>query len=196
MSIELKASVREIIGKKSKNLRKEGIVPGNLQGRNIENVSIQIDQKALQVALKQSGTTKIIDLDVDGTKYEVLLREVLRTSNQQHFVHVEFYAPDMTVAAKTTVPVRTIGESALVTAGGILVTPQSNLELAALPKVLPEFIEIDVSVLKEFSDVITVASLPEVEGVTYLSPAGTALAYIAETRATRAAAAAEKAADA
>ena len=192
MSITLKAAKREIVGKKSKKLRREAIVPGNLQGRKIENVNIQIAQKDLQVAIKAAGTTNIIELDVDGAKHEVLLREVLRTANQQHFVHVEFYAPDMNVAVKTSVPVKVVGDNKLITAGGILVTPQSNLELAALPKALPEFIEVDISSLESFSDVITVASLPAIENVEYLSSAGTALAYIAETRATRSATADEK----
>lgn len=192
MSITLKAAKREIVGKKSKKLRREAIVPGNLQGRKIENVNIQIEEKALQVAIKAAGTTNIIELDVDGTKHEVLLREVLRTTNQQHFVHVEFYAPDMDTAVKTSVPVKVVGDNKLITAGGILVTPQSNIELAALPKALPEFIEIDISTIQSFTDVITVASLPALENVEYLSAPGTSLAYIAETRATRAAAAAEK----
>ena len=79
----------------------------------------------------------------------------------------------MDLAVKTSVPVRVKGDSKLITAGGILVTPQSNLEISALPKALPEFIEVDISTLKSFSDVITVGSLPAIEGVEYLSPAGT-----------------------
>ena len=55
MSITLKAAKREIVGKKSKKLRREAIVPGNLQGRKIENVNIQIDEKDLQVAIKAAG---------------------------------------------------------------------------------------------------------------------------------------------
>ncbi|WDE97876.1 50S ribosomal protein L25 [Lentisphaera profundi] len=189
MSIILKAAKREIVGKKSKQLRREAIVPGNLQGRKIENINIQLAERDLQVAIKAAGTTNIIDLDIDGTVHEVLLREVIRTTSQQHYIHVEFYAPDMNTPVKTSVPVKATGESPLVTSGGILVTPQSNLELSALPKALPAFIEIDISVLQKFSDVITVASLPAIEGVDFLSPAGTALAYIAETRATRSASA-------
>ena len=194
MSIELKAAKREALGGKVKALRKTGVVPGNLQGRNIENVNIQINEKDLQGALKASGTTNIIDLDVDGTKYEVLLREVERTPNQQHFTHVEFYAPDMNVAVRTTVKLKFVGESKLVVAGGILVTPSSEIEVSALPKALPEFIQIDTSDLKDFSDVITVGSLPKIEGVNFTGSAGTALAYVAETRATRAAKAADQAA--
>ena len=192
MSIELKAAKREIVGKAYKKLRKDALVPGNLQGRKIENVNIQIAERDLQKAINEAGTTNIINLDIDGTSHEVLLREVVRTTNQQHFIHVEFYAPDMDLAVKTSVPVRVKGDSKLITAGGILVTPQSNLEISALPKALPEFIEIDISNLQSFSDVVTVGSLPAIEGVEYLSPAGTSLAYVAETRATRAAAAAEK----
>ena len=193
MSITLTATKREIIGKKVKNLRKQAIVPGNLLGRNIENISIQVNERELQAALKAAGTTKIIDLDLDGTTYEVLLREVTRTASQQHFVHFELYAPDMTIAVNTTVKINFVGESALVTAGGILVTPQSSIEVSALPKALPESIDVDVSVLEKFSDVVTVGSLKAVEGVTFTGSAGQALAYVAETRATRAAAAAAKA---
>ena len=193
MSITLTATKREIIGKKVKNLRKQAIVPGNLLGRNIENISIQVNARELQAALKAAGTTKIIDLDLDGTTYEVLLREVTRTASQQHFVHFELYAPDMTIAVNTTVKINFVGESALVTAGGILVTPQSSIEVSALPKALPESIDVDVSVLEKFSDVVTVGSLKAVEGVTFTGSAGQALAYVAETRATRAAAAAAKA---
>ena len=195
MSIALTASKREVIGKKVKNLRKQSIIPGNLLGRNIDNISIQVNERELQVALKAAGTTKIIDLDVDGTVHEVLLRDVNRTLCQQHFVHFEFYAPDMNIPVNTNVAIKFIGESDLVTAGGILVTPQSSLEVSALPKALPEFIEVDVSGLKKFSDVVTVASLPAIEGISFTGAAGTAVAYVAETRATRSASAAEKTAE-
>ena len=58
-------------------------------GCKIDNINIQIAERDLQSAIKEAGTTNIT-LDVDGTTHEVLLREVIRTTNQQHFIHVEF----------------------------------------------------------------------------------------------------------
>ena len=62
---------------KAKKLRREGFVTGNIFGREIkESIPVKIVKKDLDKLLKTSSKGSQIMLDVDGTKYDVLIKDV------------------------------------------------------------------------------------------------------------------------
>ena len=62
---------------KAKKLRREGFVTGNIFGREIkESIPVKIVKKDLDKLLKTSNKGSQIMLDVDGTKYDVLIKDV------------------------------------------------------------------------------------------------------------------------
>lgn len=195
MSITLQAQKREVIGKKVKVLRREGLVTGEVYGKKFGNLSIQIDAIALRSALKEAGTTEFITLEVEGEKaVEVLAKEIIRGIDGKSFVNADFIAIDMDSPMKVVVPVKLTGESPLIAAGGILVAGATAIEVEALPKLIPSKLVVDTSVIADFSEPITVATLALPEGVKAVTNAATTVAAVAETRASRAAKAAAKAA--
>ena len=89
--IELQVATREILGKKVRFLRRQGIIPVHLFGHDVESVALQCDATQLQQGLAQAGKTKIISLILDKAKKprNVVVREIQRNPQTGEVLHVE-----------------------------------------------------------------------------------------------------------
>jgi large subunit ribosomal protein L25 len=191
MAITLKAQERTVKGKKVKTLRRAGIVPAEVYG-NGDNVSIQIAEKDLAGAIRAAGTTNLISLDVDGKNYDVLVKEVVRSLDRKSIVHSDLLSIDKKVQVKAVVPVKLIGESPIISKGGIAVQGAKELEVLCFPDKIPSEFTVDTTLIADFSQILTVNDMEFGEGVDVISNKSTMVAYIAHTRATRETEAAEK----
>jgi large subunit ribosomal protein L25 len=170
--IELKSSSREVVGKKVKLLRSEGIVPAVLFGANIPNQSIQMDERELNKVLQQAGSTTLINLFVDDEKkpHLVLAWEIQREVLTSRLQHVDFYQVQLDRKVKTSPSLEVVGESPLVEAGeAVLVQVLSTIEVECLPTDLIDSIQVDVSSLETLNDSITIDDLPVPSGITILA---------------------------
>jgi large subunit ribosomal protein L25 len=112
----------------------------------------------------------LIDLKVGKESHKVLVREIQRDVIRGDYTHVDFLKVAMDVAISAMVPVELIGHAPAVNElGGILVAGLNEIEVEALPAELPDRIEVDLDVLKEIDDAITVGDLFLGEGVTLLT---------------------------
>ncbi len=66
--MELSATTREILGKKTRFLRRQGITPAHLFGHNVESVALQCDTAQLKRVLAQTGRARLISLKVDEAR--------------------------------------------------------------------------------------------------------------------------------
>lgn len=168
----LKASKRTVLGKKAKNLRKDGLVPAILYGRKVEPIPLTINLKEFLNVYETSGETDLIDLKIkDNEKEEtktVLIQDVSYDFITNQPVHIDFYAVEMDKPVTTYVPIEFIGESLAVKNGGVLVKSMDELEIEALPKDLPHRIQVDISPLNNFDETIYVRDLKLPPGVKVL----------------------------
>ncbi|MBA3534703.1 MAG: 50S ribosomal protein L25 [Ardenticatenales bacterium] len=165
--IKLNAENREVTGKKVSRLRKEGIVPAVVYGGPLTSaISLQINGKELDKALRQAGTGRVIDLAVQGKSYPVLARMVQRHVTRHQITHIDFLAVRMDQPIEAQIPISIIGESALVeNHEAVMMHPLDSLTVRALPDELPAHVEIDISALTEIGQSITVADLKLPRGV-------------------------------
>lgn len=168
--ITLKATKRELTGKQVKQLRNEGQIPAVVYGPGYEPMPVTVVWTELRPTLLKAGGTQIINLDVDGEPYNVLVRSVQRRPVRGDVLHLDFYRVRMDVAVRTEVPIVTVGEisEALEEAGGTLHLERNAIQVEALPGNLPSVIEVDISGLEEVGASLTVSDLPALEGVEYL----------------------------
>ncbi len=160
--IELKAQSRTVFGKKTRVLRRSGIVPGTLYGPRTEAVSLQMAAKELSAVLDKAGTNRLINVRIDGAgkPRRILAREVQRDVITQSVLHVDLYEVVMTEKITAEIPITLIGEAPAVTAKqGLLVHGLDALQVHCLPDQLSEAIEVDLSVLKEKDQAILVKDL-------------------------------------
>lgn len=160
--IELKAQQRNVLGKKVKRLRREGIIPAVLYGRETESVALQVEERELSRVLAQAGEHRLIALQIDQSPRPqmVLTRDVQWDAISGRPIHVDFYAVVMTEKITTEVPLVFVGEApAASQAGAILFQGLDEVEVECLPADLIEAIEVDLSGLKEIDQAICVKDL-------------------------------------
>lgn len=161
----LKAKLRKAKGTAYRAKQEENSIPAVLYGSETENISLEVDKKEFEKVYKDVGET-LIDLDVDGKKYSVLIHDTQAHPLSQELLHVDFYQPNLKEKVETEVPLELVGEAPALELGGTLIANMKEIPVSALPKDLPSKIVIDVSSLMTFEDAITVKDIKVPAGVT------------------------------
>ena len=184
---QLAAEVRRAQGKKNRQLRREGMVPGIVYGPSIDPISVQFPYRAVEVTLMNAGGTNLIDINVNGDSFPSLAREVQRDVVRGDILHVDFLAVDQTQRISVEVPIVMQGESPVVTAReGILITGRSSLTLEVFPSDIRDSIVIDLTTLTEMGAEVLVRDLTFGENVTVHNDPNEMLAKIVQPAAARA----------
>ena len=170
--IELKATNREIVGKKVRFLRREGIIPVHLFGHGIESAALQCDAVKLRQVLAQAGRTKLIGLKLDRAKKprNVVVREIQKNPITGELLHVDFYQVRMAEKIKVEVPIVLTAEvPALKDKENMLLQELNSLTVECLPDQIPDRVELDPSSLTEAGQAIQVKDIMVGGGVTVLN---------------------------
>lgn len=165
---ELKAVGRTDL--KAANLRAEGKIPANIYGSDFKNQNITVDNLAFNKIFAEAGESSLVNLAIENSEpVKVLVHEVQLNPVTMKVIHIDFYKVNMKEKIKTAIPIKEVGESsAVVDLEGTLVTNRDEVEVECLPADLIPEIEVNLSVLKTFDDVVKVADLKVPEGIEIL----------------------------
>ena len=171
-SVTLHATPRTVVGKKVKVLRRQNIVPGVIYGHHIESLAVQFDARHVTSVLNMVGTSSTVEVAVEGYKdpYLAIFRDTQIDVIRRTINHVDLQALSLTETVRVPVSVFLTGESPAVELGGVLVQILNELEIEALPNALIPSVEIDISILAEIGDTVSVGDLEVPQGVTILNP--------------------------
>jgi large subunit ribosomal protein L25 len=176
----LKVTKRTVLGKQVKRLRREGILPCNIYGKDLKSTAVQVPEKDFLAIYNEAGETGLVDIDLDGKLTPVLIHNMQKNFRGK-ILHADFFQVNLKEKVKTMVPLEIVGEpKAVVDKVGILMKIISEVEVEALPAELPEKIEVNVEHLANIDDQVTVADLKVSEGVTVLTEPEQVVAKIAE----------------
>ncbi len=158
--IPLTAQKRTVIGRKVKQLRKEGIIPAHVFGHKVKTIHVQVKAGEFHKVFEKAGETGIISLSVDSEKKPVLVRGIQVHPVTDEPLHIDFYQVNLSEKVKVNVPLEITGEAPAVEKKiGLLLTPVSEIEVEALPADLPENIQVDITKLENIGDEIRVKDL-------------------------------------
>ena len=132
---------------KAKKLRREGYVTGNLFGKEIEG-SIPVKMNRLEVdrILKTDHKGSQIMLDVEGTAYDVLIKEIDYNSMARRVDEIDFQALVSNEEVHSTAAVEIINHEMV--QEGALQEMLSEIAYKALPADLIDHVTVDVSGMK------------------------------------------------
>ena len=152
MNFEFTAFTRTQEGRgASRRMRRAGKAPGIVYGGASAPQPIELDHNALFHALRNEAFhASILTMKLDGTASRVLLRDVQMHPFRNEILHVDFQRVDENRRIHMKVPLHFVKEetSPAVKLSGALVSHVLNdLDIACLPRDLPEYIEVDLSSL-------------------------------------------------
>ncbi len=149
MKITIKAEVRKGQGTgASRRLRRADKVPGIVYGGGKDATVIELDHNDIYHKLKlEAFHASILDMSLDGKSEQVLLRDVQMHAWKQNVLHVDFQriAADKKIHMK--VPLHFVNADiapGVKVSGGMVSHIINELDVACLPKDLPEFVEVDL----------------------------------------------------
>ena len=150
MNFEFTAFARTQEGRgASRRMRRAGKAPGIVYGGSAAPQPIELDHNALFHALRNEAFhASILTMKLDGAATRVLLRDVQMHPFRNEILHVDFQRVDENRRIHMKVPLHFANEelSPAVKLSGALVSHVLNeLDIACLPKDLPEFIEVDLA---------------------------------------------------
>jgi large subunit ribosomal protein L25 len=179
-SITIKGSKRESVGKvATKALRNAGKVPCVLYGgeKPLHFTADETEFKGL--VYTPNVYTASIELE-SGEKLEAVLQDIQFHPVSDRINHVDFFQLFKDKEVTMNIPVKLVGNSIGVRAGGILRFPNRKLKVKALPANLPDVISVDITKLK-LGEKIELAALRNKE-YTILHPDNLIVAQVRMSR--------------
>jgi large subunit ribosomal protein L25 len=155
--LRVRAQVREAMGRHARQLRSQGLTPGNISGGGKPSIAIQMDQNEVRDILKATGAPILrITIEPDGKTDTALLARVERDPVSTAILHVDFRRVVLSQPIKARVPLHTEGDSPAVKLyNGVLLHLIESIDVEALPRNLPDALTIDISGLTELNSTLT-----------------------------------------
>jgi large subunit ribosomal protein L25 len=181
--LALPVSKRNILGKKTRFLRRQGITPAHLFGHGLESIPLQCDMARLQRVMDKAGTTRLIALEIEGDKQprSVFIREIQRNVCTGELLHVDFYQVRKEERIKADVPIVLVGEApALKEKGRSLIHGITTLSVECLPDRLPPQIEVDLSPLGEVEHALYVTDIALSPDITVITDSDQMVVKVSE----------------
>lgn len=160
--IQLKAAPRQVMRKKARFLRREGLLPANVYGQGGPSLAVQVSTQELSDLLRHGARNRLLDLVIEGERasQSVVIRDVHRDPVSRHYLHVDFLRVSLTETMTANVALTFVGESGAVKdQGGVFVQNLNALTVSALPSDLPQHIEVDLAFFKQLEDTMHVSDL-------------------------------------
>jgi large subunit ribosomal protein L25 len=165
-STSLKIASREVgHSRATRRLRREGMVPGVLYGRDRDNLAFTVNALELRHALAATGA--VLELDHGGQTTNAVLKESQIHPVRGEITHIDLVRVDVNQPIEAPVSITLTGtdDAPGVKEGGILEQPTREVTVEALPNDIPETIEFDASEA-EMGDTVFLDALVAPSGVT------------------------------
>ena len=139
-AIKLELEPRELLGKKVKQLRRDGIVPVHLYGPGIESRSLQCGAPSLIQVLARAGGNTPVSVTIRGERgnHLAFAREIQWDPRRDDILHVDLLVAEAGRPVSAQVPIILIGESpGARMVGGTVMHQLRQLDVEALPLEMP-----------------------------------------------------------
>ena len=173
--VKLSAQLRPLAGRSAvKKIKAQGAVPAVIYGAKDKPQSLQVSSREIGNILAHAvGENILVDLEISDsgktTNRLALIQEVQHAPLGGAVLHVDFHAVSQDEVLHAYIPIEAQGEAIGVRSyGGILDQSMRRIEVACLPKDLPEILRVDVSALN-VGDSIHLKDIALPEGVKALA---------------------------
>jgi large subunit ribosomal protein L25 len=159
-------------------LRKSGKIPAIFYGKGIKPEAIAVDSKIFVSMMKANGANVIIDLNFKDGKKSAIVKSLDRDVLTQNPIHIDFHAISLENKIEVLVPIHIDGiADGVKNFGGVMEFIVREVKVEAMPRNIPKKISVGVGMLG-IGQGITIADLPELDGVKYVQDSSTLIAHV------------------
>ena len=149
-TVSLAAQHRNTAGKgPARQMRMAGRIPAVVYGRGRDPESLSVSAAEVDKLLAAHATAStVISLAINGSPVEVLIRDVQRHPLHRDITHLDFYEIHEGESITVTVPIHLEGSpEGVKNSGGTLDQVLREVQIAVLPRHIPERVELEVTAL-------------------------------------------------
>lgn len=167
----ISAEIREDVGKgASRRLRRDGMIPAVIYGGHQDPVALTLEHREIMHATEtESFFSTIMEIRIsDDRTQQVIVRDMQRHPFKRQIMHLDFMRVSATEVLRMSLPLHFVGEdiSPAGKAAGVVVQHLvTEVEVAALPRDMPEYLEVNLSAL-DAGDSVHLSDIILPEGVT------------------------------
>lgn len=176
---------RTELGKKNLGLRNSRMIPAVVYGHGAENENVAMAEPEFRSVFARAEQSGLIELTIGDAKEPVLVlvHDLQRDPLSQEVQHVDFYRVKLGEKLTATVTLEFVGESAAEKElGGNLIKSQDSVEIECLPKDLVQHLQVDLSKLAAFGDVVHYSDIQTPEGVEIVGDSETVIVSVQEPK--------------
>jgi len=151
----------------TKYLLSKGMIPGIIYGKNTDSSQIAFEDKILQKLMHSGGFySKIINLDIDGTKEKILPKQLQYHPVTDKLIHFDFLRVQDDTKVTVEVEVIFLNKETCpgLKKGGVLNLVRRLVELNCNANNIPEKLEFDL-VSSDIGDAVKISNIKLPEGV-------------------------------
>ena len=165
---KLKLNARTLTGKKLAGLRKDGLIPSVIYGEG-DPIIAQSAYNETEKVLLSAGYHSTIDVDIDGTKKLVIVKDVNLDPVSRKIVNIEFQAVSADRAIEATTPITIVNfeTSDASKAHYTILQVMEEVDVKAKPSDLPKELVIDAAHMANLDDKLTIADITLPKGVEF-----------------------------
>lgn len=164
-------------------LRSSGTMPAVFYGPKDDTVSVAVSLSEFKKVWDEAGESSVISLKTPAGDKEALIHDVDVHPVSGEPRHADFYIIEAGKTVEVEVPLTFVGVSpAEKSLGGVLVKVIHELSIEAMPKDLPQEIEVDISTLVDFDSQIAIKDITLPSGVTALGNPDDVVAVVNEAK--------------
>lgn len=179
---KIKLNIQEREVKTPNELRRQAKIPATLYGPGEPSVNLQVDEREF-TRLPAAAYSHMIELELGNKPTNAIIRAVQRKASTNKIMNIELYRVRLDRKLTVTVPLTFVGSSdAVVLQGGQLIEVHQEAEIECLPTDIPDFIEVDLSIIKEIDGFIHFGELKVPNTVKILNPHDEVVAKVVTPR--------------
>ena len=171
---ELQVQQRENMSKGHlKEMRRAGVVPGNLYGKGKPTISIEVGvTKIAEILKSEAGLHTVVNLKIGGAKKSAnetaVIKMIQKDPISRKLLHVDFERVSLSDVITSQVTVTPQGTAAGVREGGILEQLMEQIEVKSRADQMPSHLDVDVSEM-QLGGFIHASDIPLPAGVELVS---------------------------
>lgn len=169
-------------GNAVKKLRTIGYIPGAINRKGLESVSVKIKEDELTKNIFKYGKNYLFTLDLGGQEsYSAMIKEMQYSPIKREILNVVFQQVSVTEQIKFNLNIKIVGKEALEFKKLHVVQQMDKILVTGLPQDIPDFLEIDVTDLN-LNDKIFIGDVKLPKGIETEIEADKIVLVINETR--------------
>jgi large subunit ribosomal protein L25 len=132
----------------AKKERRQGLIPGIIYGKNINNMMFEIGELELNKEIARSGEHGVLSVNLDGQNHNTLIKEIQRDPVHHKVMHIDLAEISGNSTVHTEVPIVFIGEDLIMKKGGAVQKEKTNIKVQCKGESIPKCINVDLSKMK------------------------------------------------